>query len=247
MSVDNLQPGSTASLDSRAVRGLLRGADWASLGTRDADGTPFVSLVQIAATMSAEPVLLISALARHTRNLVADSRASLLVDQRGVSTPESSPARATLVGRMLPADGTDASRRHLARHAGARMLLDLGDFSFWRLDFGEAHLVAGFGRIRSLAGSDVRLTDSLAAAFEAAEPAMLDHLSRRVANLLSEAGRAPGAARITGVDPDGIDMFLGASMTRVPFDAVATDPDAALATAEEMLLATLLRCPLANG
>ncbi|MFO0294160.1 MAG: pyridoxamine 5'-phosphate oxidase family protein [Rhodospirillales bacterium] len=67
------------------ARGLIRAADRATLATLGAAGgpaagEPYASLVLVACLHDATPVLLISRLADHTRNIAAEPRVSLLFD-----------------------------------------------------------------------------------------------------------------------------------------------------------------------
>ena len=136
------------------AREMIQSVGAGSLGTLDSDGAPFVSLVTVAATSSTSLVVLLSGLAKHTRNLQTDSRCSLLLVQPGGESGNPlNGARLSITGRVtqIPRED-DANERaaFLAKHPDASMYADFGDFSFYRLDIAEAHLVAGFGRIETL-------------------------------------------------------------------------------------------------
>jgi putative heme iron utilization protein len=147
--------------DASVVRRLVHGARQASLATLDAtDQSPYVSLVNVAAMPGQPPLLLISRLARHTRNLMADSRASLLFHQSITASEDSDPlalARVTLIGKMVPVAGETAikaaEKHYFTRHPAAREYAGFGDFGWWQLQTDEVHLVAGFGRIQTLPGN----------------------------------------------------------------------------------------------
>jgi heme iron utilization protein len=102
--VDNASPSTAAGapFDAAAsARRLVRLARTGSLATMDEAGGPFVSLVTVATSMAGEPVLLISRLARHTRNLERDPRAALLVvAPGGQSADPLAGARLTITGRV---------------------------------------------------------------------------------------------------------------------------------------------------
>jgi putative heme iron utilization protein len=143
-----------------AVNELLNQSFAASLGTNHPSGTPFVSLVNVARLRPDAMVMLLSGLAQHTRNLRADPRCSLLVASE--TKPGVDPltaARVTLSGRavMLSRDRDDAERAcMLSRHPSAAMYAEFGDFSIFRFEFDEAHLVAGFGRIQTISADDLK-------------------------------------------------------------------------------------------
>ena len=127
-----------------SVRRLIRGQDRGSLATLLAgDGTPYASLVLYATLADSTPVLFLSALAEHTKNLKADPRASLLVDGTAGLADPLTGARATLVGRLEEVDASVAQARYLARHPSAEAYVSFGDFRFYALKVTRAHLVAG--------------------------------------------------------------------------------------------------------
>ncbi len=110
------------------------------------DGRPYVSLVTVAFDDDLSPILLLSQLADHTRNLAADGRAALLLDGTdGLDNPQTGP-RVTLVGVAAPDDAPRLRARFLDRHPGAREYADFADFAIWRMRLDKAHFVGGFGR-----------------------------------------------------------------------------------------------------
>ena len=133
------------------ARRLTRAADRAVLATALAgDGRPYASLVLMACDPGGSPLLLLSNLAEHTRNLTADPRVSLLVDgTAGHEDPLTGP-RLTLLGRVAATDAPGCRARFLARHPESAAYADFGDFRFYRVSIERGHLVAGFGRIRWL-------------------------------------------------------------------------------------------------
>jgi putative heme iron utilization protein len=116
--------------------------------TRDA-GYPFASLTSVATDSDGAPILLLSGLAHHTRNLRADPRGSLLLAQGGLGAGKGDPLahpRLTVVGRLAPTAEARARARFLRRHPKAALYADFPDFSFWRLEPEAAHLNGGFAR-----------------------------------------------------------------------------------------------------
>src|SRR3954467_9300592 len=73
---------------ARAARMLMREARTGALATlRPGAGDPYCSLVNIASAADGSPLLLISKLAVHTRNVLADPRCSLMIDERKAGDP----------------------------------------------------------------------------------------------------------------------------------------------------------------
>jgi heme oxygenase (biliverdin-IX-beta and delta-forming) len=108
------------------------------------DGHPYASLVACAAGPGGAPILLLSELAEHTRNLRADPRASLMVAAEGAADPLAE-ARATFVGRCAATDDAADHEAYLAAHPEARRYLEMKDFHFWRLAVEAVRTVGGFG------------------------------------------------------------------------------------------------------
>lgn len=219
-----MQP--TADFDaSRLARSLLRRSRQGALATLMAgSGDPYCSLVNVASHADASPILLISRLALHTRNLLADSRVSLMLDERAAGDPLEG-ARIMLAGRAEEVAGETATilrRRYLNAHPSAEAFVDFKDFSFFRIAPTGLHLVAGFGRIIDLKPPQFMTVIDDAAELLEAEQGAVEHMNedhRDAMNLY--ATRLLGAESAdwtcTGCDPDGIDMQSGAATLRLDF------------------------------
>lgn len=164
MAIVHSKPMAAPSASEAAVRGaraLLAAEKVGVLSTISVHraGFPYGSVTPYALTAQGAPVLLLSRLAAHTKNLLADPRASLFVGDRSAAEDPQAGARVSLLGRMAPippADEADARTRYIAAWPRAVDYLALGDFSFWRLAVEEARLIAGFGEIRWLDGAALR-------------------------------------------------------------------------------------------
>jgi putative heme iron utilization protein len=187
-------------------------------------GDPYCSLVNIASHGDGSPILLISRLALHTRNILADSRVSLMLDERAGSDPLEG-SRIMLAGRAEEAAGDDAAilqRRYLNAHPSAEVFVNFKDFSFFRIRPSGAHLVAGFGRIVDLGPAQFLTDISDCSALLEAEQGAIDHMNadhRDTMNLYATGLLGADSAdwRCTGCDPDGIDMQAGATTLRLDF------------------------------
>ncbi|HEV7662681.1 MAG TPA: pyridoxamine 5'-phosphate oxidase family protein [Chloroflexota bacterium] len=123
------------------------------------EGWPFASVAPYALSDSGEPVLLLSDLAEHTRNVRADPRASLLVQAGASRDDPQAGARVTLLGRVVPlADEavTVARERYVALHPAAAEYAALADFRLYQLEIEEARLIGGFGDMGWLSGERLR-------------------------------------------------------------------------------------------
>jgi putative heme iron utilization protein len=143
---------------AEAVRTLIREARHGLLSTNGLEpaGFPYGSLVPVAVTASGEPLLLVSHLAQHTKNLVADGRASLLVLAATGGDPQQA-ARASVLGtarRLEGAEEADAKARFLAVHPASETYFDLA-FQLWAIAPVEARYVGGFGAAAWVSGSEL--------------------------------------------------------------------------------------------
>ncbi len=239
-------PSSLPDDPAAAARRLMRGARSAALATAltEAGGWAYATLVTTACDCGGSPILLLSTLADHTRNLETDARASLLFEAAsGRSNPQTG-ARVTVLGRI----GKSADDRHggrfLARHPGAQLYADFGDFHIYRMAVERARYVGGFGAATWIEGADLLLDPGSAAAVAAAEPAILEHMNRDhaeavdlYANKLLDR-RGSGWA-LAGIDPEGADLKRRGTFARLEFAEPVSDADAC--RAELVRLATEAR------
>jgi putative heme iron utilization protein len=214
------------------ARLLLRRSRQGALATlMTGSGDPYCSLVNVASHPDGSPILLISRLAVHTKNILADSRVCLMLDERAGGDPLEG-SRIMLAGRAQQVTASDLEhcrRRYLNAHPSAEAFVDFKDFSFFRIRPEGVHLVAGFGRIVDLKPEQFLTDLSDAGALLEAEQSAIDHMNadHRDATQLY-ATRLLGAAeadwRCTGCDPDGIDLQAGTTALRLDFPERVTGP-----------------------
>jgi len=221
----------------RQARCALRSQHWAAMGTSSASegGHPYVSAVEFALSQDARPLVLLSRLAEHTRNLLRDPRVSLLVAEPGRDAL--ARARLTLLGEARKAsdDGSLLSR-YLRYFPASRRYLDLGDFSLFAIEPLKARYIAGFGEIRWIAGGDLRppLTDLQERETEVIahmDPETVARLARRLAPTVTSAG---SRAALVGVDCDGADLRVNDRMVRTDFPEPVLGAEAARRGLEAM-------------
>ncbi len=215
-------------------RRLLRRSAAAALATieRGGAGAPYVSLVQVAAAQDASPILLLSGLAEHTKNIAADGRVSLLFDGTQGLEDRLAGARATVQGRIARLGDAPAEqrlkRRYLARHPGAAGYAGFADFGYYKVTPERLHLVAGFGRIRWLDAATVLLAEAEVGTLAEEEDGILAHMNAEHADAvdLYAKAAAPGAPpgwRMTGIDPDGLDLRRDGTEARLEFRGMVND------------------------
>jgi len=223
-----MQP--TPDFDPQAVaKKLLREGRSGALATlMTGTGDPYCSLVNVATAADGAPLLLLSRLAVHTKNLLRDPRVSLMLDERREGDPLQG-ARVMLLGTAAATDDPTARRRYLDRQPEAEAFADFGDFSFYQIALKGAHLVAGFGRIVDLKPSELLVDLSGADALVAAEPEVVDHMNRDHADAVGLyatrlLGAADGPWRCVGCDPEGLDLQCERTGLRLPFPQRISSP-----------------------
>ncbi|MFO0993940.1 MAG: pyridoxamine 5'-phosphate oxidase family protein [Hyphomicrobiales bacterium] len=217
------------SFTGHEARKLLRRARRAALGTLDRDtGIPYVSAVNVATDWQGAPVILISKLAKHTQNLLADPRASLLASELASDGDALTGPRVTFLGQAaIVADETLADR-YVRIHPYAAGYAKFADFSFWRLTPSAAHAIAGFGRIETMGSEEVLLDAERVKEWPALEVSARQHMNddHRKAirdyavNLLSSDD---GDWSIAALDPDGADLEKDGIFRRLEFEKPCLD------------------------
>ena len=234
-----MSPAAGAQAGVKARR-VMRCAGTAALGTalaaadKPAEPWAYVSLVLACLDLDASPLLLLSDLAEHTRNLQRDPRVSLLFEATaGLRDPLTGP-RVTVLGRLAPVgNGTSAEERlmerFVARHPSAAQYRSFADFALYRLEIERGHLVAGFGEITWIDAADLVLTREDHQALAAAEAEIVAHMNhdhRDAVALIARhiAGLKGRGWRLTGVDPEGADFRRGGQLGRAAFGKAVYNP-----------------------
>lgn len=216
----------------RQVRDLLRRAETAALATslvRRGEAAPYASLALAACDPAGRPLLLLSDLADHSKNLAADPRLSLLFDGHGPEEEPLTGARVSLQGHAEVIEDPALLARFVARHPSAAGYAGFADFRLYRVEPTAAHLVAGFGRIHWVESAPPLLGPEAPALAEA-EPGIVSHMNEDHGDALDLiAGRLLGLEgedwRMVGVDPEGFDIRRGRGLARMAFDAPVEDAE----------------------
>jgi putative heme iron utilization protein len=137
---------SASDSSTAEARALVRAADRAVLAT-SLQGWPYASLVLVAVDDDGAPLLLLSDLAEHAKNLRAEPRCSLLFDGTAGLRDALAGLRVTVLGEARPIEDPRLRARYVARQPSAALYAGFGDFRLYRMTIARAHVVAGFGRI----------------------------------------------------------------------------------------------------
>ncbi|MGC2070386.1 MAG: DUF2470 domain-containing protein, partial [Pseudolabrys sp.] len=210
------------AFDARlAAKKLLREGRSGALATlMPRSGDPYCSLVNVATAIDGAPLFLLSNLALHTKNILADARVSLMLDERKDGDPLEG-ARVMLMGSCAKTDPAVAGA-YLRRHLEAEMFANFGDFAFYRMEIGRAHLVAGFGRIVDVGPKDLLAGMSDAQALVESETGAIAHMNEDHADACrlfatKLLGGPDGDWRCVGIDPEGLELQQGRTALRLTF------------------------------
>jgi heme oxygenase (biliverdin-IX-beta and delta-forming) len=218
------------AFDARlAAKKLLREGRSGALATlMPGSGDPYCSLVNVATAADGSPLFLLSKLALHTKNILADGRVSLMLDERKEGDPLEG-ARIMLMGMCTTNSDPALSGSYLRRHPDAEMFASFSDFALYRMTIARAHLVAGFGRIVDLGSPDILTDVSDSQTLIEAETDAIAHMNsdhsdacRLFATKL--LGATDGEWRCVGIDPEGLELQQGRKALRLPFPQRITAP-----------------------
>jgi hypothetical protein len=189
---------------------LLHEAPHAILSTHSTQlpGFPYGTAIPLVLDELNQPVLLISALAEHTKNLLADSRASIAIVEPGKSNVQDA-ARLTLVGRaetFTPAP--ELVQRYLRYQPDAEQYLQL-DFMFFRFKPNRARFIGGVGKMGWLEGQEWSETGRIS-------------LTNEIELLSAATAEIPKNIRLRGIDAFGIDYEKNGLCGRLRFDQAQT-------------------------
>ena len=209
------------------ARTIAASTNTGTLATLTSAGDPWASLVTYG-LLDGAPVLCVSRMAEHGRNLDHDQRASLSAVAPSMDPDPLASGRITLAGKAERPTGdelTAARDAHLAAVAAAKYYIDYSDFSLWVLRVHRVRWVGGYGRMDSATGADY-----MAATPDPVQPyaaAAIEHLNADHADSLAAMAKALGGfpdtdtATCTAADRYGLDLRVstrrGIAYTRAGF------------------------------
>lgn len=203
---------------------LLHRASHATLASHahGMPGYPYATVVPCVADEAHRPTFLISMLAEHTKNLLADARASLSLIAPDADNAQTA-ARMTLIGDVERFDASPEMRaRYLRYEPEAEQYLAL-DFAFFRINPKRIRFIGGLGRMGWLESAEWCEAPQLTLRDEAA---LLQTLTGTAADL-----------QVLGVDSFGFDHLSAGRRQRQDFPEPAASPAKALALAQTFLSA----------
>lgn len=195
------------------------------------DGFPFGSVAPFVTDQSGAPVILISTLAEHTKNILQDNRVSLIVHP--CADDMQTAGRVTLSGHavQLP-DKTPLRNRYLRYLPQAAQYFDMHDFQFYRIEITAVRYIGGFGKIHWVEAASYQAPANQLAELE---DSILEHMNNDHADALTNLCRhvhqqVVASAEMIGIDCDGFDVRTQGRVLRFEFDTPVLDATSARST-----------------
>lgn len=204
------------------ARRLLNHQSMGVLSTHsvDVEGYPFGSIAPFVIDYDGEPVLLISDIAQHTRNIKRNNKVSLTVFDQGTDDPQAS-SRLTWIGDAESVNPSDTAirLRYLRYFPAAESYFETHDFSFYRIRLQRARFIGGFGEIYWVEPGAMLARNP----FHEAESRIVEHMNQDHQQALFHycerwKGVTAVAVAMTGIDGEGFDMLADRRKLRIDFD-----------------------------
>jgi putative heme iron utilization protein len=197
----------------------------------DVEGYPFGSIAPYTLNYDCEPIILISDIAQHTRNIKHNNKVSLTVFDPQADDPQSG-SRLTWIGDAQPIDASDAEtrNRYLRYFPSSESYFETHDFSFYRIGLRRARFIGGFGQIFWIEPDRMLLKNP----FRETEHGIVEHMNRDHQQALFHYCKLFGrgdakSATMTGIDSEGFDLLADKRKLRIDFDSPITTSEEARA------------------
>ncbi len=231
----------TGDQQARQARQLLAGAFHGVLSTHSLEttGYPFGSVVPYALDADGFPLLLLSHLSQHTRNLDADGRCGLTLIEPG-SGDVQTRSRLSALGDVLPYAGPDGMERYFAYFPHARTYYEQLGFRFYVFRPARFHWNGGFATARWFATERIIRANPLS---RGEEDRLVRYFSQAHADGPVHFPHPPGigttgsAPSMVGVDAEGLDLRHTDTLYRVPLPRPVESAEQAQDVLSHMLAA----------
>jgi heme oxygenase (biliverdin-IX-beta and delta-forming) len=223
----------------QAARSLFLQESFGVLSTisLDVPGYPFGSVVPYCADKQCRPVVYISHIAQHTKNIVADPRVSLTITEKTMNSDDvQARARITCLADAKPigADEEDGLRERYFRYTPSARQYELTHgFAFFRLELVRIRFIGGFGQIFWIEPDEFTMENPFSTQQESR---IVDHMNQDHSEALRRYAGGPDAV-MTGIDAEGFDMIVSGKKQRLEFPAPVRDME----QARQALIAMLKR------
>ena len=215
----------------KTARALLLEGRAGVLSTHSAavPGYPFGSVTPYCLDRAGRPVLLISSLAQHTKNIAGDPRVSLTVLQPGTTDVQAGGRLTWLAdARLLTGESAEVAERYYRYFPASRDYHRTHDFAFYLLRPVRLRFIGGFGDIRWIDPEELLEPNPFS---PESESAILDHMNADHGDALRHYCRSrldldpePGSeVEMVGIDGEGLDLRVDRMVHRVSFGQPVSD------------------------
>lgn len=238
MNFDQKTPRPETGQPAREARQLLRAHRYGALCTlsKKFGGHPFGSITPYLVDHDGSMLILISTLAEHTRNILADPRVSLITHSQ--DNPHiQAQGRATVVGEArIVAEREQTGRRYLRYFPEARSYFAMHDFSFYRIVPQAVRYIGGFGNIHWVKAEDYSVPPYPLSEQEEDAVAHMnaDHQGALLHYCRHFHGHMANEAEMLGMDCDGFDVRADGRLLRFDFAEPVLDAQQARKALVEM-------------
>ena len=208
---------------ARSVRGFLRARRYGVLATMSLElpGHPFGSITPYVVTHEGRVILLVSAIAQHTKNMIADPKVSILVADE-TSDDKQAAGRVTVVGEARRVDDAveAVGARYLRCFPSHRDYDQAHDFLYVQIDPVRIRFIGGFGEIHWIERDEWILQ---APGWAADEHGIIEHMNSDHQDALNAMCRRfleldGSDASMINLDADGFHVKTSAGVHYIPFE-----------------------------
>ena len=187
-------------------------------------GYPYGSALPHVTDHLGRPVVLISHLAEHTRNIDTDARVSFIVCEQGPDL-QAQPRVTVLGDAHVMQDAASIEQRYLRFYPDHAQYLQIGGFRFYVIEPSQVRLIEGFGGLHWIARESYLATADLAPA----EASILEHMNQEHRDALRNYCRHVHRVetldpQMVGIDCDGFDVRADDNLLRFAFSEPAANP-----------------------
>ena len=193
----------------------------------DVEGYPFGSVVPYCLNKESKPVILISTIAQHTKNIISDSRVSLTVTERGIDDGQTA-GRVTFIGDVekLDSDDSESVERYYQYFPQSMGYHKTHNFDFYQINPVRIRFIGGFGEIYWLEKEDFLLNNPFS--FDE-EKSMVEHMNadhieamKHYCQLNDISYSEEKLPVMVGIDSEGFNLRIGARINRIDFNEPVT-------------------------
>ena len=218
----NKKPGSVA-------RRLMRTTRQVSLATIDSasEGRPYASISLVACGHDAAPLLLLPAFAQHSINIRGDNRISILFYKARDAITQ---GRVSIIGKAIPTEDHLLKKRFLSRHSSSQIYQQFNESVLYRVSLESVNFVLGDDQVHKLEMLEVIFNATDYEKLSIDEPEFIEDINLNFSELINlcannAVGRPGMDWRLTGIDPEGVDLARNDAEARFDFDKPVNSKD----------------------